>query len=148
MSCGKRREERSPFLSAAPDSTFFPRCQRPPSRSSSATAIDVYFPEQQCCGMPSLLEGDQQLTFEFAAFNMERLAEAVERRLRHCVLLPDLRLYAQKRPERGRLLFRGTPRRPSGPEKVRWTKEDAASDSASRARAKARQSRHRGTLQG
>src|SRR5512139_1239876 len=40
--------------------------------------IEVYYPEQRCCGMPSLLEGDQALTFEFAAFNLERLSEAVD----------------------------------------------------------------------
>jgi glycerol-3-phosphate dehydrogenase subunit C len=40
--------------------------------------IEVYYPEQKCCGMPSLLEGDQALTFEFAAFNLERLSEAVD----------------------------------------------------------------------
>lgn len=40
--------------------------------------IEVYYPEQKCCGMPSLLEGDQPLTHEFAGFNVERLSEAVE----------------------------------------------------------------------
>ena len=40
--------------------------------------IEVYYPEQQCCGMPSLLEGDRKLTLEFARFNVARLAEAVE----------------------------------------------------------------------
>ena len=40
--------------------------------------IDVYYPEQQCCGMPSLLEGDRKLTLEFARFNVDRLAEVVE----------------------------------------------------------------------
>lgn len=40
--------------------------------------IDVYLPEQKCCGMPSLLEGDLKLTLEFAAFNLDRLCEAVD----------------------------------------------------------------------
>ena len=40
--------------------------------------FDVYFPEQKCCGMPSLLEGDRQLTLEFVRYNMDRLAEAVQ----------------------------------------------------------------------
>jgi glycerol-3-phosphate dehydrogenase subunit C len=40
--------------------------------------IEVYYPEQKCCGMPSLLEGDRRLTLELAAFNVERLTEAVE----------------------------------------------------------------------
>jgi glycerol-3-phosphate dehydrogenase subunit C len=40
--------------------------------------IEVYLPEQRCCGMPSLLEGDRRLTLEFAQFNVERLSEVVE----------------------------------------------------------------------
>jgi glycerol-3-phosphate dehydrogenase subunit C len=39
--------------------------------------IKVYYPDQKCCGMPSFLEGDRQLTLEFAQFNIERLAEFV-----------------------------------------------------------------------
>ncbi len=40
--------------------------------------IDVYLPEQKCCGMPSLLEGDLKLTLEFVGFNLDRLCEAVD----------------------------------------------------------------------
>lgn len=40
--------------------------------------IEVYFPQQRCCGMPSLLEGDLNLTLEFAAFNLDQLCEAVD----------------------------------------------------------------------
>jgi glycerol-3-phosphate dehydrogenase subunit C len=39
--------------------------------------IDVFYPEQKCCGMPSMLEGDRQLTLEFARQNIDILAEAV-----------------------------------------------------------------------
>ena len=40
--------------------------------------IDVFYPEQKCCGMPSFLEGDRQLTLEFVNFNIDRLTAAVE----------------------------------------------------------------------
>jgi glycerol-3-phosphate dehydrogenase subunit C len=40
--------------------------------------IEIYYPEQQCCGMPTLLEGDRQLTLKFVHFNVDRLVEAVE----------------------------------------------------------------------
>jgi glycerol-3-phosphate dehydrogenase subunit C len=39
--------------------------------------IEVYYPDQKCCGMPPLLEGDRQLTLEMASANIDRLAEAV-----------------------------------------------------------------------
>jgi glycerol-3-phosphate dehydrogenase subunit C len=40
--------------------------------------VEVYYPEQKCCGMPSLLEGDRRLTLDFVRTNVDRLAEAVE----------------------------------------------------------------------
>lgn len=40
--------------------------------------IDVYLPEQKCCGMPPLLEGDLKLASEFVAFNVDRMIEAVD----------------------------------------------------------------------
>ena len=40
--------------------------------------IEVYLPEQKCCGMPALLEGDRHLTLEFAQFIVERLSEVIE----------------------------------------------------------------------
>lgn len=39
--------------------------------------VEVHIPEQKCCGMPPLLEGDRELALELAGFNLERLAEAV-----------------------------------------------------------------------
>ena len=39
--------------------------------------ISVYYPEQRCCGMPSMLEGDRQLTLQFAEQTVARLAELV-----------------------------------------------------------------------
>jgi len=40
--------------------------------------IDVYTPEQRCCGMPTMLEGDRRLTLKFAEHTVEQLAGTVE----------------------------------------------------------------------
>jgi glycerol-3-phosphate dehydrogenase subunit C len=56
---------------------FFPEVPRAAVEVMEYNGIDVFYPEQKCCGMPSLLEGDRQLTLEFAQFNINRLAEAV-----------------------------------------------------------------------
>jgi glycerol-3-phosphate dehydrogenase subunit C len=39
--------------------------------------IPIYYPEQNCCGMPSLLEGDRELTLRFAERTVSRLDEVV-----------------------------------------------------------------------
>ena len=39
--------------------------------------VAVYYPEQNCCGMPSMLEGDRKLTLAFAGHTVSHLAEAV-----------------------------------------------------------------------
>lgn len=40
--------------------------------------IECYYPEQQCCGMPPMLEGDRKLTLKFSESTVERLAEAID----------------------------------------------------------------------
>ena len=40
--------------------------------------IDVHTPEQRCCGMPTMLEGDRQLTLKFAEHTVAQLAGTVE----------------------------------------------------------------------
>lgn len=37
--------------------------------------IDLYYPPQQCCGMPAMLEGDRKLTLQMAARTVSQLAE-------------------------------------------------------------------------
>lgn len=39
--------------------------------------IRVYYPEQHCCGMPSMLEGDRNVTLRFAERTVLHLAEVV-----------------------------------------------------------------------
>lgn len=57
---------------------LFPEVPKAAVNVLERNGIGVYLPEQRCCGMPSLLEGDLHLTFEFASFNMEHLEAAVD----------------------------------------------------------------------
>jgi glycerol-3-phosphate dehydrogenase subunit C len=66
------------FFAGCTGQFLFPEVPRAAVEVLERNGIAVYFPEQQCCGMPSLLEGDLPLTFEFAAFNMEHLGKAVD----------------------------------------------------------------------
>ncbi len=43
-----------------------------------ASAVEVFVPEQKCCSMPALLEGDRKLALDFARFNINQLADAVD----------------------------------------------------------------------
>ncbi len=42
------------------------------------SGFEVFYPDQKCCGMPPLLEGDREVTLGFVRFNVEHLAEVVE----------------------------------------------------------------------
>jgi glycerol-3-phosphate dehydrogenase subunit C len=41
--------------------------------------IEVYYPPQQCCGMPAMLEGDRKLTLDMAGRTVAQLAEVVDK---------------------------------------------------------------------
>ena len=56
---------------------LFPEVPRALVRILQHCGIAVYFPDQQCCGMPTLLEGDRKKTLAFVASNVERLAALV-----------------------------------------------------------------------
>jgi glycerol-3-phosphate dehydrogenase subunit C len=57
---------------------LFPEVPRAAVTVLEANGIDVFYPQQKCCGMPSLLEGDRNLTMAFVRFNLEQLLTAVE----------------------------------------------------------------------
>jgi glycerol-3-phosphate dehydrogenase subunit C len=57
---------------------YFPDVARAAVEVMEHNGMNVYLPEQKCCGMPSLLEGDRRFTSKLAAFNLEKLCEAVD----------------------------------------------------------------------
>ena len=75
----KKNQNRKIAYSAGCTANYlFPEVPRAVVDVFQYNGIEVFYPEQKCCGMPALLEGDRQLTLEFVGFNMDRLAEAVQ----------------------------------------------------------------------
>ncbi len=57
---------------------LFPEVPQAAVSVLQAVGVDVTVPEQKCCGMPSLLEGDRKLTLEVVGFNLRQLVDAVK----------------------------------------------------------------------
>jgi len=57
---------------------FFPEAAKAAVRVMERHGCKVFVPEQRCCGMPPLLEGDKRKAVSLARFNVERLSVAVE----------------------------------------------------------------------
>jgi glycerol-3-phosphate dehydrogenase subunit C len=57
---------------------IFPEVARATVEVLQQNGINVFCPEQKCCGMPSFLEGDRKLTLEFAYHNLNIFADAVK----------------------------------------------------------------------
>ena len=57
---------------------FFPEVAVAAVQVLEHNNIEVMVPEQHCCGMPAMLEGDRQLALKYAGQNMASLSEAVE----------------------------------------------------------------------
>ena len=66
------------YFSGCTAKYFFPDVAKAVAEVLERNGVEVYYPEQKCCGMPPLLEGDRTLALESARFNVERLAETVE----------------------------------------------------------------------
>ena len=56
---------------------IFPDVARAAVEVLERNGVGVYFPEQKCCGMPSMLEGDQPFTFALAESNLQQLESVV-----------------------------------------------------------------------
>jgi glycerol-3-phosphate dehydrogenase subunit C len=57
---------------------LFPQVAQAAVRFLQKSGITVWFPPQQCCGMPAYLEGDTRLALKFAQANLEQLCTAVD----------------------------------------------------------------------
>jgi glycerol-3-phosphate dehydrogenase subunit C len=75
---GTKEKKKVAYFAGCTARYLFPDVAKAVVEVFERNGIEVYYPEQKCCGMPSLLEGDRKLTLEFARFNVERLAQVVE----------------------------------------------------------------------
>lgn len=75
---GTGRGRKVAYFAGCTGQFLFPDVPRAVVEVFQRNGIEVYCPEQKCCGMPSMLEGDRGLTLELAAFNLERLGETVQ----------------------------------------------------------------------
>jgi len=57
---------------------IFPEIPKAVAAVFKHNGIELFLPEQRCCGMPFLLEGDRQKTLECVQFNVAQLVELVE----------------------------------------------------------------------
>ena len=73
----KNQSRKIAYFAGCTANYLFPEVPRAVVEVFQYNGIDVFYPEQKCCGMPSLLEGDRQLTLDFVRRNMDSLAAAV-----------------------------------------------------------------------
>ena len=57
---------------------FFPEAARAAVRILQRNNIGVYYPKQDCCGMPVMLEGDRDLTLKMMQSNLENLTRTLD----------------------------------------------------------------------
>jgi glycerol-3-phosphate dehydrogenase subunit C len=73
-----RQKRKVAYFAGCTANYLFPDVPKAVVEVFQNSGIEVYYPQQKCCGMPSFLEGDRQLTLEFVRFNIDRLAETVK----------------------------------------------------------------------
>ena len=78
---GKRRKNsrKVAYFSGCTANYLFPDVPKAVVGVLERAGIEVCFPDQTCCGMPSLLEGDKQLTLKCVRYNLLHLSEAVSK---------------------------------------------------------------------
>jgi len=73
----RRQNKKIAYFAGCTANYLFPEVPQAVVEVLQYNGFDVYYPEQKCCGMPSMLEGDRGLTLEFVRHNMDMLADAV-----------------------------------------------------------------------
>lgn len=72
---------------------YFPEVAKATVEVLQHNDVAVYLPEQKCCGMPTLQEGDREFTSSWRVSTLR--TRVLRRRPRRRLLMPDLRLPAE-----------------------------------------------------
>jgi glycerol-3-phosphate dehydrogenase subunit C len=75
---GKNPARKVAYFAGCTGKYLFPEVPKAVVEVFQHNGFEVYYPEQKCCGMPPMLEGDREVTLDFVRFNVEHLAEVVE----------------------------------------------------------------------
>jgi len=73
----KSQRRKIAYFAGCTANYLFPEVPRAAVEVFHYNEIEVFYPEQKCCGMPSMLEGDRQVTLDFVRQNTDSLAAAV-----------------------------------------------------------------------
>jgi len=74
----KQQNKKIAYFAGCTANYPFPEVPRAVVNILQYNGLDVFYPQQKCCGMPTLLEGDRQLTMKFVRYNIDRLTEAMK----------------------------------------------------------------------
>jgi len=74
----QKKKKKVAYFAGCSGRYFFPEVPKAALEVLQHNGIDIYYPEQKCCGMPTLLEGDQQFTLNLVGFNLNLLADVVK----------------------------------------------------------------------
>lgn len=74
----RKKKKKVAYFAGCTGRYFFPEVPKAAIEVFQHNGIEVYFPEQKCCGMPTLLEGDRRFTLKLVGFNVDRLADVVK----------------------------------------------------------------------
>ncbi|MEN8246932.1 MAG: heterodisulfide reductase-related iron-sulfur binding cluster, partial [Thermodesulfobacteriota bacterium] len=73
-----KAEQKVAYFAGCTARYLFPEVARATVEVLQKNNVEVLVPEQQCCGMPTLLEGDRRLTSTLVGGNVERWADIVD----------------------------------------------------------------------
>ena len=74
---GIRAKRKVAYFAGCTGRFLFPEVPKTAVALLEQLGVVVHFPEQRCCGMPPLLEGDRPLALKFVRENINRMAELV-----------------------------------------------------------------------